>query len=295
MRISTAYQFGSYSDRIQESQSRYYEAQQQVLTGKRFERPSEDPVGAFFSIDARSVRSRISQLDSNLRSAKEYIGLTDNALSEVSTSVTKAYELAVRGANSTYDQKARDGMASEVAELQKRLVSLANSQGSNGQYIFAGHHASTKPFTVNGSTVDFNGDTNPVSVEVRPGDAPMKVNLDNADTFFKDIYDKLETLKNDLQTGDLTKISGTDISATQSAIKAVQGARADIGLKSQTITAQAAENQRRIDDLTTRISDVEEVDMAEAVTRMKSAEVTYNAALQVTSKGYQLSLMDFIR
>jgi len=292
MRISTAYQYGSYSDRISESQSRYYDAQNQVLTGKKFERPSEDPIGAFFSIDARSVKSRITQLDANLRAAKEYIGLTDNALSEASTSMTQAYTVAVRGANSTYDQNARDGMASEINEIQKRLVSLANSQGSNGQYIFAGHHTSTKPFTVNGATIDFNGDTNPVGVEIRPGDATMKVNLD---TFFKDMYDKLETLKNDLKTGDLTKISDTDIPATQSSLKMVQAARADIGLKSQTITAQASDNQRRIDDLTTSISDVENVDMAEAVTKMKSAEVAYNAALQVAGKGYQLSLMDFIR
>jgi flagellin-like hook-associated protein FlgL len=51
---------------------------------------------------------------------------------------------------------------------------------------------------------------------------------------------------------------------------------------------------RRVDELKSGISDVEEVDLAEAIQQYQLAKNVYNAALSVASKGYDLSLMDFI-
>ena len=62
-----------------------------------------------------------------------------------------------------------------------------------------------------------------------------------------------------------------------------------------TVDELKAHNQRRIDDFTQRISDVEDVDMAEAITQYQTAQTVYTAALQVASTTHQLSLMDFIR
>ncbi|MBS1723738.1 MAG: flagellar hook-associated protein FlgL [Armatimonadetes bacterium] len=294
MRISTKQQFDLYLSHIQAAHSRYVAAQEQVLSGKKFSLASESPSNAHFVLSAGAIKARTQQLDKNLRSAKDYLGNTESVLSELNTMVNRAYGLSVNGANSSYDQASRDSMAQEVGEIQRRLVSLANTQGANGQFIFAGQKTDVKPFTESPPSVTFNGDTNPISVEVRPNET-MRVNLQGADTFFSQMYDSLEALKNDLLSGDLSQISNSDIQAMQGQLRLIGSTRADVGTKLQTVSVLADQNQKRIDDLTLQVSDVQDVDLTEAITRMQTAETAYTAALQVTTVGQKLSLMDFMR
>lgn len=294
MRIGTQQQFDFYTSQIQSAQERYFDSQRQVLTGKRFELASESPSDAHFVVSANTLRMRTEQLDKNLRSAKDYLGNTESAFSELNSLMNHAYTLAVNGANSTYDQAARDSMAKEIGEAQTRLVALANSTGANGQYVFAGQKTDVKPFTVTAPLLTFNGDDNPIQVEIRPNET-MRANLQGAGTLLQSMYADLESLKNDLLSGDLSKVSNSDIAAMQKQLKQIGDVRADVGTKLQTIQSLADQNLKRIDDLNNQISDVQDVDMAEAITKMQSAQTAYTAALQVTSRAQNLSLMDFLR
>lgn len=293
MRVSTQYQFDLYTTHIHSAHERYVAAQKQVLTGKKFEIASENTGDAHFVVSASSIRSRTGQLDKNLRSAKDYLGNTEQVFSELNGLVNSAYTIAVNGANSTYDQASRDSMAKQIAEIQRRVVYLGNTQGGNGQFVFGGQKSDVKPFAETPPTLTFSGDDNPINVEVRPNET-MRVNLQGAGTFFGNLYSALETLKNDLQSGNLSQIGNTDIDAVQAQLRAIGSVRGDVGSKLQTVTTLAAQNQRRIDELTTQISDVQDIDLTEAVTKMQAAETAYTAALQVTARGNALSLMDFL-
>lgn len=294
MRISTNQQFNMYLSQIQSAHSRYLDAQLKVMTGKKFQYASEAPSDAQFVISASALKSRVQQLDDNLRSANDYLKNTESVFSELNTAMNHAYTLGINGANSSYTQDARDGMAKEIQEVQKRLVYLSNTQGASGEYIFAGQKTDTKPFTENPPTLTYNGDDNPINVEVRPGET-LRVNLQTPGTSFSQMYDALENLKNDLLSGDVSKLGNQDIQAIQDQIKAISSIRGDVGTKLQTVTNLQTQNQRRMDDLTQQISDVQDVDMAEAVTTMQMAETSYTAALQVTARGQGLSLMDYLR
>ena len=264
------------------------------MSGKRYGRVSEDPIAALNAINAKSLRSRIEQLDKNLLVAKEYAGTTESALGDVNTSLQRAYALAIQGASDATTQESRDAMANEIASLQQRVVDLANTRGLNGKYMFAGQASDTKPFDAAGGVLTFNGDTLPINVEVRPGET-MRANLENADTFFTDIYAALENLRNNLIGGDIGAISDQDIDAVRNSIEQVGVARGGNGTKLNEIDRLKVENGRRIDDLTKTVSDNEDVDLADAITKMQMAETAYTAALQVASQGFRLSLMDFIR
>ena len=123
----------------------------------------------------------------------------------------------------------------------------------------------------------------------------MRVNLENADTFFKDLHSKLDDLRSHLLGGDIGIISDKDIYAMRTALDNIGIARGINGVKMNDIERLRNEGQRRQDDLTKTISDNEDIDLAEAITKMQSAETAYTAALQVASQGFQLSLMDFLR
>lgn len=294
MRVSTRQQFDQYMRQIQAAHGRYLNAQKEVMTGKRFELASEDPGGAHFVASATALRARTEQLDANLRSAKDYLGNTETVFSEINTLVNKAYTLAVNGANSTYDQEARDGMAKEVAEIQRRLTYLSNTQGGSGQYIFGGHISDAKPFQETPPTLTFSGDDNPVQVEVRPNET-MRVNLQGAGTFFTSAYAALETLRTDLMGGDVNRLGNQDLQAMQDVLRQVNNVRGETGTKLQTIENLRAQNERRIDDLVTQVADVQEVDLSEAIVRLQTAETAYQAALQVAARGQSLTLMDYLR
>ena len=294
MRVTSNYQYDVYRNNIRNAQTNYFLAQQRVMTGKRYTHVSEEPIAALTALNARSLRSRLEQLDKNLSVAKEYTGTTESVLDEVNTVLKRAYTLAIQGASDATTQESRTAMANEVGSLMKRLVDLGNTQGVGGKYIFAGQASDTEPFAVGGPTLTFAGDTLPVNVEVRPGEV-MRANLENADAFFTGIYDALATLQSDLQGGDVLLISSQDVAAMQDSMNTLAAARGLNATKLQEIERLKSEGARRMDDLTKTVSDNEDIDLAEAVTKMQMAETAYTAALQVAGQGFRLSLMDFLR
>src|SRR4051812_38051448 len=136
MRISTGYQFDTYSNDIRATQERMFQYQQQVSTGKQLNQPSDDPLGTSRVLSMRALRTGIGQYQANLSTAKGNLGYSESALSDANGVMQRAYQLAVSGASSSMDQTGRNGMAAEITSLQKRLVDLANSRGPNGAFLF---------------------------------------------------------------------------------------------------------------------------------------------------------------
>lgn len=275
------------------AQARLSEAQQQVSSGKRITKLSDDPFGAVSSLSLRSLRSSIEQYTSNLNSAKGSLGYSEQALSDTSDLIKRAYSLAVQGANGATTQDSREGIISEITQIQSRVVDLANTRGPKGEYIFAGQNNDTQPYTVLASTgISFSGDTNSVVVET-DANSTMAVNTPG-EPMFSNLYNQLETLKNNLIGGNTGAISNVSIADMQASQKAFDTARAHVGVKLQTVADLTSQFSRRKDELTTNISDIEEVDYAEAITKYSLAQTAYQAALTVAGQGSKMSLMDFI-
>jgi len=293
MRISSQQQYDRYTGDIRRAQLRYFEAQAEITTGKRQDLLKNDPAAASTVIRTSSLKTATTQYDKNLRAAKDYIGNSETALQETNGLMKKAYELAMRGANTSTDQNARDAMAVEVDQLQKRLAELGNARGASGQYLFAGQDNETAPFTQTPPTLTFGGDNNAVRVEVGPNNAAT-VNTQGSSQF-TDAYARLETLKNSLRGGNLSAMSGQDIPALQNSMNSFRVSIGEAGSRMALVKEYESQNQRRIDEFTTRIADAEEVDIAEAMVRYQQAETAYTAAMQVAGQGFKLSLMDFIR
>lgn len=293
MRISTAYQFETYNSDIRGALERLNSAGRQVSTGKRISKPSDDPLGTSRVLTMRSYKAATQQYSKNLNVAKGVLGYSEEALGSLHDSVKRAYALAVQGANSSTDQSGRNAMAQEISDIQSRLVQIANTRGPSGQFIFAGQDNASAPYTAAGATITFNGDTNPVLVEVSPSETIQANSI--GEPMFTNIFNQLETLKNNLQGGNVGAISGTGISDMQAAMTSVNAERGQVGAKLRQVQEYTDQYTRRVDDLISGIADIEEVDASEAILNYQLAQTAYEAALKVASKGYQLSLMDFIQ
>ncbi len=292
MRISTAYQYDTYSRDIARAQQSYLKFQRQVSTGKRINSPSDDPFGTGTILNLGSLRDATTQYTKNLQSGKTFMSFTESALGEVVTGLRRAYQLAVGGANGATDQTGREGMVQEIGQIQKRLLDLANTKGAQGQYIFAGQTANQQPLTLVGGVPQVNGGNTDVIIESSPGQT-IQINSIVAQKM-ADAYNQLESLKQHLNSGDTGALSGVDIPTLQASMDLFNTERGKVGAKLQEVETGLSMMQRRSDEFTQAISDTEEVDMADAIMKYQAAETAYTAALNVASQGFRLSLMDFI-
>lgn len=292
-RVATAHQYNTHSNSIATAQSNLVKLQNQISSGKRFEHSREDALGSSTLMQHRNLQSRLNQYQSNLRTAKEYLSQGEASFGELQDVVTKASTIALQGANATTDNNVTQTSANQVSQLQERLVMIGNTQISGDRYLFAGQDSKTKPFSTNGETLTFHGDTNPIQVEGRPN-TRLVVNSTTAPGAMADLYESLGKLKKALLGGDTSAVNET-IATLKSQSDEIIVHRGEIATKLQSVESLTSENTRRLDDVVKDISDVEDVDIAEALTKYKSAELGYQAALQVLSQSTKYSLMDFIR
>ncbi len=293
MRISTAYQFETYSADMRRAQERLAIAGRQVSSGKRVERPSDDPLGTSRILQMRSYKSATEQYTKNLNVGKGTLGYTEEALGSAFSSISRAYTLAVQGANGATDQAGRNAMATEISTIQERLLQIANTRGPSGGYVFAGQNNGSVPYTVSGNALSFAGDSNPIVIEAGPNET-MQVNAPG-EPLFSETYAKLETLKNNLLGGNVGALSGVSIDEMKGAMDSISAIRGQVGARLRQVDEYSQQYTRRVDDLTQSISDIEEVDIAQALTNYQLAQTAYEASLRVASQGFNLSLMDFIQ
>jgi flagellar hook-associated protein 3 FlgL len=294
MRLSTNYQFDRMQSSVQRSGQAYFDAQYKVTTGKRINRLSDDPAAIEPLVSMRSLKASMDQYNSNLKVASNTFAASENAFSEVATILNRANQLAISGGTATASSTQRQAMADEIKSLRERIISLGNTKAANGDYIFSGTNLDVKPFQDNGTVVTFQGDTMNRFIESGPGER-INLTLANSKQAFMDSITRLDALQTALTMGDQATLNGpmlTDLKSSQDAFNQLRG---EIGMKTQSLQATKTNFERRSLDLTQGISDLEEVDLSQAITDMKKAETAYQAALQVTSIGSKLSLMDFIR
>lgn len=304
MRISTSYQFDTYAEQIRLAQQSYVDAQNTVMTGKKINNLSDDPAGIATVMDLGSVKAAATQYMQNLQTGKGVLDFTESALANSNTILTNAYQMAVSAANSTTDQSARSAMASEITDMQQQLLQYANTKGPSNQFVFAGQNNAAAPFTVtttpganavqlaSGNYLNFSGDNNDVNIATGPSEV-MAINTPGQ-ALFSQAYQALDQLKIDLGGGNISAISGVDIQQIQNSMAQFTAASGVVGTKLQTITTQTNNYTQRVTDLTSSMSDLQDVDMAQAIEKYTLAQTAYQAAMQVASQGFQLNLTSFI-
>jgi flagellar hook-associated protein 3 FlgL len=121
--------------------------QEQLATGKRLLRPSDDPVDVANDLKLRSKMSQLNQYKRNIEDGLGYMGVTDTAMYSMNELMQRMRELAIQGASDTQSDKERLYLAQEVEQLLRQMVGLTNSE-YKGDYIFGGTHTKITPFPI---------------------------------------------------------------------------------------------------------------------------------------------------
>ncbi len=260
--------------------------QDQLSTGKKINRPSEDPVIAMKGISYRRDLSQTEQYKANFSEAYNWIENSDAALDKATQAMQRIRELVVQASNDTYDTSQRGSIATEIDQLKEHLITIANTQVGD-KYIFNGTKTLDAPIGADDKPNSTSGTE--VQIELSKGIyMPVSIKTDAVFT--------LEKLSADLK--DSTK-TNTDINkylgALDTHINSMLNTRAELGARQNRIEMM----EDRVDEqevIAQRIvSDNEDADIERVITDLKTQESVHRAALGVGSRIIQPTLMDFLR
>lgn len=157
-RISFNLRAYNLSESIRGSQTSLYDVQNQLSSGYRFVRPSQDPVDAASAISLDNRLDRLGEVKSNIDSVNAVLSQVEAAMQDAIDLVREGHTLAVQSVDDTISSDERESLATVVNSLIDQLVSVGNRQYLN-THLFSGHQ-NVEPFDHSGDGVLYRGDAN---------------------------------------------------------------------------------------------------------------------------------------
>lgn len=292
MRISTEWQFRQIERAIGRGTDRLSLWQRRVATGRRVEQPSDDPVGTVHALALRQQLAQIEQYGRNIREAKLFLQATEQAFVDIGEVIGQIRQIVTQGANDTLTPEARDALIQQVRHLKQRLHHLGNQRPDGERYLFSGQTLHTPPFAIAGGVMTYNGDGNPLYVPIAP-DRNLPMNFSGAR--IADLYNKLTEIENHLLSADSHALSNIDLRDIEQFQAEFQRYRGEVGVRLRELQDYEVLHAQRKDQLTGNLAEIEEIDLAEAITQLHQAELSYQSALQVFTRIQSMNLFDFLR
>lgn len=272
--------------------------QTELATGRRVNRPSDDPGALTRILALRSGIARTKTYLANIAQAQEWMTASETALQRVCGVLAEAKECAQRGATDVLTPDGREALAKEVACLLDELIGLANTKHL-GCYLFAGTANASAPFALTGAPPSgwtFSGNGSEIRWEIEPG-ADLAVNVNGEETFGVPggPLATLIQLRDDLLAGNVERLATEDIELIDRAQNLVLGALGELGANGRRLEqARGGLEGLRLAFIET-LSGYEDTDVAEAILNLQLAETSYGAAQGVAARLVRSTLVDLLR
>lgn len=271
--------------------------QEQLSSGRKVARPSDNPVIASRGMHYRTSLAQIEQYHRNASEAQAWMELSDKSLDEAGSILQRVRELTINSGNAALQSDSFEAMAKEIAQIKEHLGSIAN-QTMGSRYIFGGTDTKTPPY--NTTTGKFeNTNSQEIQLEMSEG-VLVAVNLDPQQVFnYKgptgtedNIFGLLDKMVEDLKNG---KNALEHLPALDMQLDNLGAQRSTLGARMNRIELV----QGRLEDQDLNVSKLmtenEDADVAEVITNLKTQENVHRAALGAGARIIQPSLLDFLR
>lgn len=302
MRVSENMMTNSILKSINASKSRMSNIQKQLSSGKKIFESSDDPFAFAKSARFKSIMERNNQYLRSINMGLGFVESTQMHLEDINNLIQDAKEKATQSADDSLNAENREAMAQEINSMIEELESIANGN-FDGDYIFNGTDVNgVNPFILEedpltpGNYIGIQAPSNAEVMDRKFGDhLNIQINVAGSDIDkITDTFNELISLKDALLNNDTAAISG-QIDALDDAASEILKLTTKIGDVHSRITLTEQQLTLTNMNLSSYISSLEDVDMAEAVLHYNSEEMAYKAALQSTGNIMTISLMDYIR
>ncbi len=295
MRVTFHTAYGG-TDYLEASSSQMARARQQLLSGKRVEKASDDPAAMQRSVEGRGEIARLETYSRTADSAVARLTAMDTVLSAVVDRLTQAKVATVGAQGSVVTPAQREAAALTLEGLRDALAADLNTQ-FRGAYVFAGSQATTPPWVRVAGSWTYQGDATPLTVDIGPGQT-VDVALDGQalaqGTDASSLLNDLEALIVAVRADDGAGMAAGTAAIDRAFARATR-MQTGVGVDEQGI----GERQLLITStrlaVVTRVSKDEDADLALAISEMTRAQTAYQAALGAIGTSSRLSLLDYLR
>jgi flagellar hook-associated protein 3 FlgL len=291
---------------IMDRQTELSKTQQQVATGKKFLVPSDDVLGATQALALKKVMSTHEQYSENSDVAENRLLQEESSLTQAINGLQRIRELAVQANNDSLNASNRANIAVEIREILSEVVGIANAVDSNGEFLFAGFNVDTSPFTATENPpasglfdYAYTGDLGQRTVQI--GDTRFIAVGDNGQEVFMDtpvsgggtqnIFETIEQFAVDLEANTINTNILDDMSL---AMDHFESFRTKTGARQNAIDSHRFLNEDIIFQSERTMSQVQDLDFAEAVSRLNMQLAGLQASQQSFAKIQNLSLFNYL-
>ena len=306
MSVSTSQYFDNASKQLSTIQNNLAQTQTQLSTSLQVVQPSDAPDKTSMITKLNTDIATQSNFTDTLKTVQTQLQAQDTAFQSVTTVLTKVKELTIQAANATLNSADRQTIALQITQLRDQILSIANSQDVNGNYIFAGAKVSTPAFLKNANgVIDYNGDQTRSSAQIGTS-LKLQMNMPGSDAFvrvqrsdgkggnvgvgfFQSLGDLISAVQNsdqpNIQRG-LSELTNLNLGITE--------ANANVGTSLQAVDSQTSILSEINLRLKSTLSDVQDLDYTTAITKMNKDQLALEAAQSSFAKISKLSLFTYM-
>ena len=301
MRVTTQLLIDRSIRNINNQSNRLLTLQEQLATGLRVNRPSDDPIDARRAVSIRALLGKNEQYLANISMVNSPVAETNTSIETILSSFNRAWELALRGANGTNAQNQLDALALEVNQIVEGIFSTANHE-TNGRYLFGGTRTTTPPYeairNAEGEIVAVSFAGNAEAVHVAISDVlDLQYNEIGLDVFSKnqDIFQTLLQVRDNLRAGDTSALGTVRLDEMETVRDQLTSALARVGSIQNRLDRSVEELEQFTFQLQTQLSDAIDADYADVMTRLYAQTNAFQAALSAAARAIMPSLLDYVR
>ncbi len=245
--------------------------QEQVSTGSRINRVSDDPTAAYRVLGLNTNEKSLENYIDNVSEVISILELSSTIIENITSNFTETQVRTIQIINGIYDETARKRTAEGINDILEQTVSLANTKHMD-QYLFGGTDTGSAPYTVertNGkiTRVIYQGSFENRDIEVAPG-------IESSTFYIGDNIFRSNDRSAPVFIGDTGAKAGTGTSSV----------RGGVWL---TVTGSAGNYNLSIDDgLSTFNTDGTDTNLA--VTDSRTGEVLYVDTTEIAGTGVDL-------
>ena len=307
MRVTTYSVYQNSITNLQQRQQGLQKSQEQLTSGKRVAKPSDDPVAAARAERALAAMTRADAHQRALEASRTATQQAESALGDAGDLIQRARESLLAAGNPSYTDNERKALVLTLQGVREQLLGVANRSDGAGNYLFGGQGTDAPPFVESGAGhVIYQGTAG--QTLVASGET-LSTTLDGAHTWLNapsgtpgvtvSIFDVLDAAIGSLSAPGA---SGAAVAA------AVKTGVADLDTFHAHLLSERAstgEALNRMHQAELRIADgklaaqvdrsnAEDLDLVQAISDFQNRQSGYDAALKAYSMVQKLSLFNYI-
>ncbi len=303
MRVSTSMIFDVGVSSMNKQSASLLQTQQQIASGRRILRPSDDPVAAARALEVTQSRDILTQYSTNQDNANAVLSIEETQLDSLNELMIRLKELTLTAGGPSMTASNRASIAVELRARYDQLMGIANAADGQGQYLFSGYQGATRPFSgtadslIAGSEITYQGDDGQRRLQVS-ATRQIEVSDPGSDVFMRNgngesVFKSLATLIGQLEANNVSGLTGA-IAKFDLANDNILRTRASIGSRMNELDSLGTLNQDLSVQYDQTLSKLQDLDYAKAITDLTLKQNQLEAAQKSFSKISQLSLFSYL-